>query len=92
MGILFDKAPPPDVEEKKDKPFTLVLEKYKKVVVVNSIKVDDEDDCLLHIEFDHDITEAPEGEVADEVGRIILDKLQESLGADGEVEKVYPDK
>lgn len=92
MGILFDKSPEPEVEEKKDKPFTLVLEKYKKVVVVNSIKVDDDDECVLHIEFDHDITDAPEGEVADEVGRIILEKLEESLGADGEVEKADPDK
>ena len=77
MGILFDKEVPADVIE-KGKPFTLFLEKYKGVVVVNSLKVNEADDCVLDIEFDHSI-EAPESEVADEVGRLIIKALEDGI-------------
>jgi hypothetical protein len=53
-----------------------VLEKYKGVVLISKIQVDEKDESILHIEFDHDI-EAPQNEVAEEVGRVILDKLSE---------------
>lgn len=73
---LFDKQ---IVEEQKRKPFTMVLDKYKSVVIVNSIDVDEVDECLLIIDFDHDI-DAPQEEVADELGRIILERLEKGMG------------
>ena len=76
MGILFDNPPQ---EEKESNGFHLTLEKYKNVVFVKSIKVSEDDDCVLTVEFDHSI-DAPEGEVADEVGRLILEKLEQGLG------------
>lgn len=76
MGILFDNPP----QEEKEKGFHLTLEKYKNVVFVKSIKVSEDDDCVLTVEFDHNIEDVPEGEVADEVGRLILEKLEQGLG------------
>jgi hypothetical protein len=78
MGILFDKEVPTDVEEKKAKPFTLFLEKYKGVVVIHSLKVNEADDCVLDIEFDHDI-DAPQEEVQEEVGRVIIKALEDGI-------------
>lgn len=76
MGVLLDKEPP---KEEKTGPLTLLLEKYKSVVVITSMKVSGENDEVLEFEFDHEI-DAPEGEVADEVGRVIMEKLSERLG------------
>jgi len=79
MSVLFDK----EVEEVEDvkqpsKPFTIVLEKYKAPVIITSLLVDDHDDTLLNIEFDHDI-DAPQNEVSEELGRVLLAMLEESV-------------
>jgi len=66
------------VEEKVFSPFIIALEKYKGVAVVNSVRIDDTDDCLLNIDFDHDI-EAPSDEVGAEVGKVIIGMLEKGL-------------
>jgi len=81
MGVLFDKnvsEMPDKKDDKDDKSFLVALKKYKSVVVVNSVKVDEDDDCLLQIDFSHDI-DATNDEVADELGKVILEMLEESL-------------
>jgi hypothetical protein len=79
MGILFDKEVPVDVpEDVKPKPFTLFLEKYKLPVIVSHLKVNEEDDCVLDIEFDHNI-DAPQEEINEEVGKTIIKILEEHI-------------
>jgi len=80
MGVLLDKEPDfatPAVDN-NPKPFSLYVDKYKTVVAILSIKVNEKDDCLLDIEFDHSI-DAPQDEVADEVGRLIIKKLETNI-------------
>ena len=78
MGVLFDKDVSELPEKTADKSFVVALKKYKSVVVVNSVQVDEDDDCLLQIDFSHDI-DASNDEVADELGKVILEMLEESL-------------
>lgn len=73
---LYDKEVVEDKEEQRA--FSLVLEKYKAVVIVNSIDVDPEDDCLLIIDYDHSI-DAPADEVADELSKVLLLRLEEGV-------------
>lgn len=68
-----------EVKSDEQKPFVVVLEKYKSAVVVNSIDVSEDDDCLLTVDFNHDI-DAPQDEVAEELGRVILQRLEEGVG------------
>ena len=77
MGVLFDKEVPVEVSE-KNKPFTVFLEKYKMPVIVSSLKVNEQDDAVLDIEFTHDI-EAPQNEVGEELGRVIIGILEDSI-------------
>jgi hypothetical protein len=80
MGILFDKEPESSsvIEKEGPKPFSIYIEKYKTVVAITSLKVSDTDDSMLEIEFDHSI-DAPSDEVQEEVGRIIIKKLEDSI-------------
>jgi hypothetical protein len=80
MGLLFDK----DVEEYQatdKKPIVIVLEKYKAPVIISKIDVDDDDDANLQIEFSHDI-DAPQDEIADELGKVIIEKIEKGLSFD----------
>ena len=80
MGVLLDKEPvPTSAPVEKQKSFSLYVDKYKTVVAILSVKVNEKDDCLLDIEFDHSIA-APHEEISAEVGRLIIEKLESSFG------------
>ena len=85
MGVLFEKQPVDNVVPEKEgvKPFVLYLEKYKSLVSVTSIKVNEQDDTMLDIEFDHSI-DAPEDEVSAELGKLIIKKLEDGITSLGE--------
>lgn len=78
-------------ESTEQKPFVVVLEKFKSVVVVNHIDVDESDDCRLIIDFNHDI-EADPKEVEAELGRVLLEKLEQGLDADPNTTKFEVEK
>lgn len=80
MGILFEQEVINDDDIKK--PFIIVLEKYKKPVVINSINVSEDDECNLEIDFNHEIEGVSSDEIADELGRIILEKIETGLKFD----------
>lgn len=82
MGVLFEKQPVDNVvpEEKTEKAFHLYLEKFKGYVTVTSLKVNDQDDAMLDIEFDHKIN-APEDEINAELGRLIIKKLEDGIAS-----------
>lgn len=81
MGLLDNKTPEEIESLNKDsvKPFTVVLEKYKSVVVVQSIKVNDKDDTMLDIEFDHNIEGVSQDEVGEELGKVLIHMIEEGL-------------
>ncbi|MCK5017626.1 MAG: hypothetical protein KAS32_11225 [Candidatus Peribacteraceae bacterium] len=55
-------------------PFIIILEKYREPVLINSITIDPDDECLLNIDFDSDI-DAPLEEVKKELERVIISRI-----------------
>lgn len=81
MGLLDSKTPEEIERLNKDsvKPFTVVLEKYKSVVAVQLIKVNDKDDSVLDVEFDHSIEGVSQEEVGEELGKVLINMIEEGL-------------